>query len=88
MFQRLIWKNALVQRLTQDRLRISTLIRRSSPRICTLFGQTRFNPFIRKNLAEAYYNVGDRHQAIEEHPASYRDGAKLRPRVSAAGSLV
>ena len=25
-----------------------------------------FNPFVRKNLAEAYYNLGDRHQAREE----------------------
>ena len=47
-----------------------------------------FNPFIRKNLAEAFYNVGDRNQACEELLKAIASGAQLRVRVPAAGGLV
>jgi O-antigen ligase len=59
-------ENVLFQRLTGDVVRdkpVHTLIV-STNRM--RIQHTPFNPFIRKNLAEALYNLGEKQQAVEE----------------------
>jgi tetratricopeptide (TPR) repeat protein len=57
---------ALIKRLTHDPERDARIHEKIIKVDRHLLEINPFNPFVRKNLAEAYYNLGDRHQAREE----------------------
>lgn len=59
-------ESALVQRLTQDPQKDLRTHKKIIAADLHSLRANPFNPFIRKNLAEAYYNIGDRNQAVEE----------------------
>ena len=59
-------ENALVQRLTDNPQTDRSIHRRIADADQHLLRANPFNPFIRKNLAEAFYNLGDRNRACEE----------------------
>jgi O-antigen ligase len=59
-------ENVLMQRLTFDPERDAGIHRKIIEVDQHLLKVNPFNPFIRKNLAEAFYNLGDRNQACEE----------------------
>jgi O-antigen ligase len=59
-------ESALMQRLTHDPQKDSAIHRKIVDADQHLLRANPFNPFIRKNLAEAFYNLGDKHQAREE----------------------
>ena len=59
-------ESALVQRLTGDPQTDRAIHMKIIKADQHYLKANPFNPFIRKNLAEAFYNVGDRNQACEE----------------------
>ena len=59
-------ESTLVQRLTGDPQKDRPIHKRIIETDQHLLRANPFNPFIRKNLAEAFYNVGDRDRACEE----------------------
>jgi O-antigen ligase len=59
-------ETALVQRLTDNPQLDRAIHRRIADADEHLLRANPFNPFIRKNLAEAFYNLGDRNRACEE----------------------
>ena len=59
-------ETALVQRLTDNPQTDMAIHRRIAEADEHLLRANPFNPFIRKNLAEAFYNLGDRNRALEE----------------------
>jgi len=59
-------ETALVQRLTDNPQVDRAIHRRIAEADEHLLRANPFNPFIRKNLAEAFYNLGDRNRALEE----------------------
>jgi tetratricopeptide (TPR) repeat protein len=59
-------ENALVERLTQDPHTDAKIHKKIIETDLHLLRANPFNPFIRKNLAEAFYNLGDRYRAREE----------------------
>ena len=59
-------ESALVLRLTQDPKKDRILHKKIVAADRHALAANPFNPFIRKNLAEALYNLGDRAQACEE----------------------
>jgi putative inorganic carbon (HCO3(-)) transporter len=59
-------EKALVERLTDDPRLDRVIHRRIAAADEHLLRVNPFNPFIRKNLAEAFYNLGDRNRACEE----------------------
>jgi tetratricopeptide (TPR) repeat protein len=59
-------ESALVQRLTQNPEKDRNIHKKIIAADLQALSANPFNPFIRKNLAEAYYNIGDRNQACEE----------------------
>jgi O-antigen ligase len=56
----------LVQRLTEDPQRDRTIHRRIAAAGEHQLRADPFNPFVRKNIAEAFYNLGDVNRACEE----------------------
>jgi O-antigen ligase len=59
-------ESALVLRLTGDPEKDRNIHKKIIAADVQSLAANPFNPFIRKNLAEAYYNIGDRNQACEE----------------------
>jgi O-antigen ligase len=59
-------ESALVQRLTENPQKDRAIHKKIVAADLHALAANPFNPFIRKNLAEAYYNLGDRNQACEE----------------------
>jgi O-antigen ligase len=59
-------EGTLVQRLTQNPQKDLRIHKKIIAADLHSLRVNPFNPFIRKNLAEAYYNIGDRNQAVEE----------------------
>ena len=59
-------ESTLMQRLTQDPQRDRPIHKRIIETDQHLLRANPFNPFIRKNLAEAFYYIGDRDRACEE----------------------
>ena len=59
-------ESALMQRLTGNLQKDALIHEKIIETDQRLLRANPFNPFIRKNLAEAFYNLGDRHQAREE----------------------
>jgi len=59
-------ENVLFRRLTGDAVRDKPVHRLIVSTDRKRIQHTPFNPFIRKNLAEALYNLGEKQQAIEE----------------------
>ncbi|HET9943778.1 MAG TPA: O-antigen ligase family protein [Terriglobia bacterium] len=59
-------ESALVQRLTDNPKTDRSIHRRIAEADQHLLRANPFNPFIRKNLAEAFYNLGDHNRAREE----------------------
>jgi O-antigen ligase len=59
-------ESALMQRLTENPQKDLPIHRKIIAADQRMLQANPFNPFIRKNLAEAFYNLGDRHQAREE----------------------
>jgi O-antigen ligase/Tfp pilus assembly protein PilF len=59
-------ESTLVQRLTGDPEKDRNIHKKIIAADLQALAANPFNPFIRKNLAEAYYNIGDRNQACEE----------------------
>ena len=55
-----------MQRLTQNPRTDAAIHRRIIETDRRLLAANPYNPFIRKNLAEAFYNLGERNQAREE----------------------
>ena len=68
-------ENALFQRLTGDAVRDEPIHRQIVATERLRIQHTPFNPFIRKNLAEALYHLGEKQQAIEE----LRKAVELEP---------
>jgi O-antigen ligase len=68
-------ENTLFQRLTGDPLKDQPIHRLIVATERHRIQYTPFNPFIRKNLAEALYNLGEKQQAIEE----LRKAVELEP---------
>jgi O-antigen ligase len=59
-------ETALVHRLTDNPRNDKEIHERIAETDQHLLRANPFNPFIRKNLAEAFYNLGDRNRALEE----------------------
>jgi O-antigen ligase len=59
-------ENVLMQRLTFDPQKDAGIHKKIIEVDQHLLKVNPFNPFIRKNLAEAFYNLGDRNQACEQ----------------------